>query len=978
MAANKIYINVFLLLALGIAPVSFAQSNMTPPVAAEVQDDVTLVSDIIFKGVTLSEESELRRFIKLQSGKPLNLADVKAEESRLRVRFKSRGFRKASVVTRTSTDLEQKIAKVYFEIKKGKPCVIAEVRVEPRQSLLAFLSSAIEPGSICDLVALKDTVEREKNRLHAEGYLTADVSIVKVEFSSAEDLGVVFLRVHQGPKTRIEVVNIATGGLVDDLFETKDEVSPTELLYLTDEEVQREILNDFLQRGYSRAIVTGPTRLSDGSENIIRFVVQPGPQVYIGEITFSGEIPLSRERVLEKLDINQRFFSRGTPFVEADLENIRKKLELVFAEHGYDKATVGFPIVALGPDGRKANLEFKVIAGDKYFVKDITILGIPEEFTLDRDPLDEIFSQGNPYTRTKVKSYVDEIRVQLWQKGYLYADSPKQAQVTFSPGKGDTVDSTIVVQIDAGPQVVIGKIFAEGDLYTKEISIISESGLKTGEIYTPLKRDRARQRLLQHNLFSTVDVKVLTKNTHENRPKVVDLVIQTQGRPSYTLGLGPGWGSLKGYRFGVDYTKNNLTANGLRFFSGASISQEKDQTVYENKQFLGRQMTFGISEPLLKVFNYPTPLDATLSATWGAAVQPLYNRVYNIVQPELAYRPYFFEIPFTFQSKFVFENSQLASNNKLPPIDAIENSTTSIHELVLTSTIDTRNNREWPTGGGFYEASYSMARFGFLSDIEYDRANLDLSYFFPLHGRLSAAVSAGGLKMFNISHKNEDTVTVPGSRRTSLQGKSQVRGFREGDVALGPLIWLQREKISAESSCPHLLEGTGATNVLYLKGELRYRSPWLGNSLGFAQFIDSGIAYFGKDEENSLKQALNKSSGEESAGCKIISASLVGNDVVKLDKDSPSSAFTQSAQDYFSKAYASAGVGVRVIISNFAALSLDWGIPIRDPAEKQSKCISPSQATQSNVAPECVYRSRPEKYFGVIPGAFHISLGANF
>jgi hypothetical protein len=108
--------------------------------------------------------------------------------------------------------------------------------------------------------------------------------------------------------------------------------------------------------------------------------------------------------------------------------------------------------------------------------------------------------------------------------------------------------------------------------------------------------------------------------------------------------------------------------------------------------------------------------------------------------------------------------------------------------------------------------------------------------------------------------------------------------------------------------------------------------------------------------------------------CVLESAELVGGEeVVIRDKG--------ALEKYLSQSYFSTGLGVRFIIPNLASVNLDWGVPIFEPANKQSQCLSFAESNKPGAkAPKCVKRRADDNIAGVIsfPGAFFLGIGASF
>ncbi|MCA2961331.1 MAG: BamA/TamA family outer membrane protein [Silvanigrellales bacterium] len=940
------------------------------------------VSDVNLSGLGFLEDSQYKRILKSRVGAPFVEEDLLEDVSRLKRRLADRGYLNAKVNTPVTETSEQDDVRISFDVERERPCRVAEITVEPDASVFDFITSPVEPGSLCDVIGIEDSLERAKSKLRSEGFLDADLRLVSIRYTSDQERAVVRLRVDRGRRTRIEVVNAATGAVSDESLQGRGGLSPAELVYLSEEELRSEIQSGYLKRGYASAVVTGPNKYTaQGDENVFRYFVQPGIQVFVGRIDFRGDLPLARAEVIEKLGLAPSLFSSRVSFVEAEMSRTREKLLAIYYDEGFADAKVEGPSVSFSTDGRQANLVFRVQPGPRYVVRDLTVLGKPSEFDPEGGILKENLGLGAPVSKGRLRILEDDTRIELMKLGYAYATV--KAEPNVMGGTEASRHVQILLTIDSGPVVTIGKVYAEGELYGKGDRVISETGLETGDLFTPDNLDQGRLRVLKHDLFGNVQVEPLDPGALAEKKQVIDVVVRTQQRAGYSLGLGPGYGTRNGYRFAIDFARNNLTRDGLRLTSSAVVSQEKQQRAFnDTRQLLGRKISVGVVEPLARVGQWVSPFDVSTVSGLEVASQALSNRFFETFEVGLSYKPYFWDVSWNFYGKFAHEWSKVIGSG-LEPIEALDRPTLRIHEIVAGVSVDTRNNVEWPTSGSLIDLSSSHARFGLYSEVQYDRVGFDMSQYFPVYGRFSGAIGGGISRISNIVNEKRETVTAPGSRRNSLSGRAQVRGFPDGGAGLGPLIWLdlRAPRANPDLNCSPLLRAIGATNVIYLKTEARYRSAWFDEMLGFALFMDSGTSYFTANEERAISsrlEAFNASAAKDedtaSNSCVIKGAKLVGNDAITI-KD------TSVVEQYLNRSYISSGAGVRIIIPNLASINIDWGFPLYDPAERRTGCQTLGEATtRGGNAPECVKRREDDKLFGVltVPGAFYVGVGASF
>ncbi len=937
------------------------------------------ISEVSLEGLPFLEDSSYKRVLRSQVGEAFLVQDLELDKLNLETKMHDKGYPGAKVVSTDSLVDGSGRVRVLFEIERGRPCRIAEVLVKPEQNVLDFITTPVELGSICDKGMVLDSLEREKNRLKSEGYLSCIVSLDRFFYSQDKESASVQLHIERGVRTRLEIVNLGTGAVNEDLLQGKNGLSPMELTYYSNDDIRNNIQVSFQKRGFVNAFVTGPVKFTQGNELVLRFTVQPGLQVSVAKVEIKGLMPLPQSEIAKKLGLGSGYFDGRKPFVESQILNWQEALKGIYFDYGYADVQVERPTVILSPDGKLATLIFRVNAGPQFVVHDIIFAGKPSQVQFNEDILKSTMWLGDAVTQSRLKDFEDQLKIQLLDFGYAYAQVKARPKVIKTEnGKNLT---RIAVEIISGHLVHVGNVFAEGELYGKRERVIIESGIESGEIFTPKVLDRARLRILKHDLFGNVAVEPLNPGALEKREEVIDIVIRTQSRGGYTLGLQPGFGSVKGYRFSVDFILNNLTPNGLRFNSSASLSQERQQKDFgEPRQLLGRKVTLGLLEPLLQVGQFTTPFDASILGGFEVSAQSLSNRAFETLESALSWKPYFFDKTWVFSAKLAHEWSRVISR-KIEPLEALDRPTLLIQEIDFGLSLDTRNNIEWPTSGFLLEFNTNHARLALFSEVQYDRYAADFGQYFPIIENISGAISLGGMSLSNVVNRRTETVTAPGSRRASLSGRSVVRGFPETGASVGPLVWLdlQAPSGSFKGGCGEKLRAIGATNLLYLKSEIRRRLPWLGENWGGALFVDSGNSFFTDVESNKIQDKLdekkNKDVGSQTE-CSVRSAKLISNSEVAVKKAS------FLGFDYFRNAYISGGFGLRYIVPRLVSINADWGFPWYEPADKQSGCVSIADANsnENSEGPTCVKRKASGNIFGLIPipGTIHLGIGASF
>ncbi len=933
------------------------------------------VQEVIINGLNSSEVAEYLRIISNQRGQPFNESILKSDAEKIRNNLVEHGYLNAKIDSPKVNELSSDYVQIIFDVEKNNACRVDQVVIEDSYAnILNFITAPIETGTVCDLKLIRETLDLTKENYLEQGYLQAKVQMKNISYSANKESAKLSLEIDKGPRTTFQIYDQETGVLLQDFLQSKQRLTYSDIVLMTDSDLVSILTNFYQKEGYTFPIVSEPERIVDNSGNTtLKFLVKRGPFVKIGKVSFIGQLPYDEDDVLENIGLQKSFFSTGIPFAKDNIITYRDRLKNLYLEEGYADVQVASPDFIPSQDKSQMDIIFRIDRGVKYILNQLILEGLPPDFELDQAKINSILEINSPISALKRKLLIDEYRRQLLIKGYLYNQVSIYQDIISN--QSDSKKVNLKLLINPGPIVRIRKIFVDSDIVGKDTAIISASNLSPGDVFSQESFDNARIRLLKHDLFSSIYVEALDLSALERRDTRIDIIIHARLKTGFSLGLSPQWSTFRGYIFALDFTLNKLNDDGLRFFSNASISQEKQQQTFastDTQQILGRNVSLGLSESLFKLGPLVTPLDMTTTFGYQVAAETLTNREYYTATVASDWKPSFFDLNWNFRQSFIYEKSQSTSSESAI-VQTLDSPSVTIKELVSNVTLDTRNNDAWPTSGSLVSFQYGFARFGLGSQVQFNRFNFSYDTFFPIYKRLSAGISFGG--KFIIDTVNEDglTVTPPASRRATLTESALVRGFPEtyGNTAPGPLLWIHYQN-NGVSNCNTQLASLGATNLMYLKAESRYR---FNDYFGAVLFVDSATNYFTQQETNQINSLINSkitSLPPSTTQCVPDNAALIAPNPVQL-RDS------NFLEQYWQQAYISTGLGLRLIVGNYVTIRLDYGYPLKDPSS-DPECISPAEALAANTPPKCVTRIQDSHFTGFIKfrGALHFNVGAQF
>jgi outer membrane protein insertion porin family len=339
----------------------------------------------------------------------------------------------------------------------------------------------------------------------------------------------------------------------------------------------------------------------------VRFIMDEGPKVRIGEIRFSGDkvfsdgqlrgaLKLIKERNLITLFKGTDKYHKGK--LEADIE---MNLKAFYKENGYMQAQVGEPLVRIyeGPRGMIPMLrrtkeqflvEIPVDAGKQFHVGEITLenCGI-----FKCEALSKAFGlkPGDVFNFKKVKDTLEQYKKLYGNFGYInWAYIPEQS---FDE-KNTTM--SLKLKFEPGTQFTVHRIEFTGNTKTRDKVIRREFLLEEGKTFSTALLDTSVLRLNQLGFFDKIEEKDYEVKPNEKTGQV-DISIAVKEKSHQSIGITGGASGISGTFIGMNYTTNNFLGRGnsLEFSVMAGTRQMDFVVSFTEPYLLDTRWTFGAS-----------------------------------------------------------------------------------------------------------------------------------------------------------------------------------------------------------------------------------------------------------------------------------------------------------------------------------------------------------------------------------------------
>jgi outer membrane protein insertion porin family len=304
----------------------------------------------------------------------------------------------------------------------------------------------------------------------------------------------------------------------------------------------------------------------------IRFVVEEGPNVRIGQIRFIGDKIFSDGELKNALELNreQSIFTmfKGTDkFHEERLQyDVESNLIPFYQQHGYMQARVGQPVIRIieGPRGqipflRKSRqqfyIEIPIEAGEQYRLGTLELrnCGI-----LSCEALTGIFGmeQGDIVNFKRIRDSLESIKQLYGYQGYI--------NFSYIPETSYDHENNIynvIFELQPDKQFFVRRINFHGNTKTRDRVIRREFVLEEGRLFNSYALDNSIVRLNQLGFFDRIE-----ERDYEVRPDEktgsVDVDVNLKEQSQQSIGFTAGVSGISGSFVGVNYATNNFRGRG--------------------------------------------------------------------------------------------------------------------------------------------------------------------------------------------------------------------------------------------------------------------------------------------------------------------------------------------------------------------------------------------------------------------------------
>lgn len=584
------------------------------------------------------------------------------------------------------------------------------------------------------------------------------------------------------------------------------------------------ITKHYEEKGFYLAKVGFEVTSSDKPDEVaLRYKINDYDKVEIKKIIFLGNKAFSDEQLKNIFAETKEggffgFLSNSGSFKESAFKTDLQRLTYWYLDHGYVKFKYDNPIVTVSEDKRWLYVTVSVDEGQQYAMGNVDFSG---DLLFTRAELGEpiTLKAGETFSISKRNLDIQTLSEKYQDLGYAFVNVVPKMNIR---------DDVKVVDIDYGFEkgslAYFGEINVSGNTKTHDKVIRRELKIREGELYNGTRLRQSRENVERLGYFQPGEV-LFNTATPKGRTDVVNVDVQIKERPTGTITLGAGYGSVKGLFFQTQVSEMNLFGKGQSLNLATTITRDRrdkslslgftDPYAFDTRWSMGGQLYY-------TTFYIPSKYT---TRKFGGNVQLGYP-IWEYTNAYITYK----------RENMKIEDTVLDNPSPADLAD-IQADTGLLSSFVWSVVRDKRNNRMEPTKGNYQSVSIETAGLG--GDKDFLKFDVNNRIYTPVIGDL---VFRNSLEYAQANGYNGKV--VPPSERFYLGGPNNLKGYPFYGV--GPT----RHQFTASGEA--FDEPIGGNYEVVALFELEH--PIVKEAgLKFVVFYDAGNVYTTADELSNFK-----------------------------------------------------------------------------------------------------------------------------
>ncbi len=479
--------------------------------------------------------------------------------------MRDRGYFQARVETSVVRDAENRQANVTFVIEQGELPTIRSViltGVAPEQEPAILDKFGFLQGKKYERFRLRQRVENLDQYLLRRGWLAAETQLSEI-FDPDDNTIALELRVLNVGEVRVMVEGF---GIPRDRLSRLLPVLSGEGLqpWLLEEGAQN--LREYLEeQGYPEADVRAEQEVDRTGARTLKYVVEAGRKVTVGDVEFAGNRAFSDDELLASVQVQPARFLQKSVYSISKLDSDVENLRLLYHSSGYLEAQV-IPLVQAMGDSSSLKITFEVDEGDLSRVAAVELRGCAQ-VSEDRLRSRLAMRPGSAYSPQIAERDRQALLAAYNDAGFL------QPQVVYSATETGGGRYVLLFDIEEGPRSYVDRVLILGNDRTRRSFIEKRISLGEGEPLSLGGMLETQRALYATGVFDLVRV---SPQTPESLARHQSVVVRLTESKRYTIRYGLGYQERERVRGILELSDGNILGTGRRAdlrLRGSTIEQ---------------------------------------------------------------------------------------------------------------------------------------------------------------------------------------------------------------------------------------------------------------------------------------------------------------------------------------------------------------------------------------------------------------------
>lgn len=686
--------------------------------------------------------------------------------------------------------INRNLIRINFLIDTGKVIRVRRIDVasDNKNYVLEFKNRFAKfRGGAWDRVGFMVTISKIRDDLFKKGHLFSKVEVLPHEESKEADEVTLRVKISLGDKYHFYFRGnrvLSRQELSDNIVRKMKAAHHT----FSEEDIRKTVIESYEEKGlYGTKVFSRVIRGKNISNvNIINYYIdiEEGRKIVLEKFMFNGNVRLSDEQ-LNKIYYKNASVKASRDFYDQPfLEDFSNIIRNEYLKRGYIFAKVSAPKVVFSQDKKRINVEYQLNENRQCKVLEINLLNLPPKLE-EKIKKRLVNKERRPFNVTDLNNDLNEMISIVKSEGYYFAKINNLKSEDLVVYSENFTSVSFNVDFSLGSKIKYHGSLITGNVKTRLKVIQRESEFVQGEVVTPAKINKLKNRLVGLGIFSYVKITpVVVSRDSESNESSVNLLIAVSEVDFGVIEIAPGYRTDIGVKASTMVRYNNW--GGMNRVISVKL-QGNQRLDFDNLDERRRKERQRVIEYIFKVdfaepYLFPRALGRRLEfdASVSSSTKRFYGFDANIfrgmTQVAKKYTDHF-SAALKYQWEYI---SQYDATEERDRGDF------RIGSLTPSVTFDFRNDKINPRKGLAFGLSYEYAHpaFGSMSntsgvEINYYKLVSRNKAYLPIHEQWGLAFS---LAFGRQKHIAVGRGYIPSIKVFRLNGPDVIRGFEDYEI----------------------------------------------------------------------------------------------------------------------------------------------------------------------------------------------------